>query len=118
MHLSRGDTAWLPNGFIITACSADAMALWAGAVFVSAGGYHHHIGLNNWQSRGAKAPVEPSAGLVYIQHCAARSSELIDWTWQVDGPPVRSKGADGVVTLNDPWNNLITLALPTSLITA
>jgi catechol 2,3-dioxygenase len=34
-----------------------------GALFVSAGGYHHHIGLNTWQSQGAPAPPEGSLGL-------------------------------------------------------
>ena len=34
-----------------------------GALFVAAGGYHHHIGLNTWQSQGAPAPPEGSLGL-------------------------------------------------------
>ncbi|MGC9220942.1 MAG: VOC family protein [Solirubrobacteraceae bacterium] len=34
-----------------------------GALFVSAGGYHHHIGLNVWNSRGAAAPPPGSVGL-------------------------------------------------------
>jgi catechol 2,3-dioxygenase len=34
-----------------------------GALFVSAGGYHHHIGLNTWQSAGGLAPAPGSIGL-------------------------------------------------------
>ena len=34
-----------------------------GALFVAAGGYHHHIGLNTWESQGAPAPPEGSLGL-------------------------------------------------------
>jgi catechol 2,3-dioxygenase len=34
-----------------------------GALFLSAGGYHHHIGLNTWQSEGAPPPPEGSLGL-------------------------------------------------------
>ena len=34
-----------------------------GALFVAAGGYHHHIGLNTWQSEGAPPPPEGSLGL-------------------------------------------------------
>ena len=34
-----------------------------GAAFVSAGGYHHHIGLNTWTSRGAPLPPADAAGL-------------------------------------------------------
>ena len=33
------------------------------AVFLSAGGYHHHIGLNTWQSQGAPPPPEGALGL-------------------------------------------------------
>jgi catechol 2,3-dioxygenase len=36
------------------------------AAFVSAGGYHHHIGLNTWESAGAPPPAPDSAGLRYF----------------------------------------------------
>jgi catechol 2,3-dioxygenase len=36
------------------------------AAFVSAGGYHHHIGLNTWESRGGKAPPRGSTGLFHV----------------------------------------------------
>lgn len=36
------------------------------AAFVSAGGYHHHIGLNTWESRGGKAPPRGTTGLFHV----------------------------------------------------
>lgn len=36
------------------------------AAFVSAGGYHHHIGLNSWQSAGGKPPPRGSTGLFHL----------------------------------------------------
>jgi catechol 2,3-dioxygenase len=36
------------------------------AVFLSAGGYHHHLGLNTWESRGGKPPPEGSTGLYHV----------------------------------------------------
>lgn len=36
------------------------------AVFVSAGGYHHHIGLNTWAGRGAPRPAAGSTGLYHF----------------------------------------------------
>ncbi|MFC5457654.1 VOC family protein [Prosthecobacter fluviatilis] len=36
------------------------------AAFVSAGGYHHHIGLNTWESRGGKAPPRGNTGLFHV----------------------------------------------------
>jgi catechol 2,3-dioxygenase len=36
------------------------------AAFVSAGGYHHHIGLNTWESRGGSPPPEGTTGLYHL----------------------------------------------------
>jgi catechol 2,3-dioxygenase len=36
------------------------------AAFVSAGGYHHHIGLNTWESRGAPPPPRRTTGLYHV----------------------------------------------------
>jgi catechol 2,3-dioxygenase len=36
------------------------------AAFISAGGYHHHIGLNTWESRGGKPPPPGATGLFHI----------------------------------------------------
>jgi catechol 2,3-dioxygenase len=36
------------------------------AAFVSAGGYHHHIGLNTWESRGGQPPAPGATGLYHV----------------------------------------------------
>ena len=36
------------------------------AAFLSAGGYHHHIGLNTWHSRGGPAPAANTTGLYHV----------------------------------------------------
>lgn len=36
------------------------------AAFLSAGGYHHHIGLNTWESRGGQAPARGTTGLYHV----------------------------------------------------
>ena len=52
------------------------------AAFVSAGGYHHHIGLNTWESAGGSPPPPGTTGLYHLailyptrahspMHCAA-----------------------------------------------
>jgi catechol 2,3-dioxygenase len=38
----------------------------SGAAFVSAGGYHHHIGLNTWESRGGSPPPRGTTGLYHV----------------------------------------------------
>src|SRR4249920_102272 len=37
----------------------------AQAAFLSAGGYHHHIGLNTWESRGGQPPAPGTTGLYH-----------------------------------------------------
>ncbi len=36
------------------------------AAFLSAGGYHHHIGLNTWESAGSRAPAPGTTGLYHV----------------------------------------------------
>ncbi len=36
------------------------------AAFISAGGYHHHIGLNTWESRGGSPPPRGTTGLYHV----------------------------------------------------
>jgi catechol 2,3-dioxygenase len=38
----------------------------AQAAFISAGGYHHHIGLNTWESRGGRPPAPGTTGLYHL----------------------------------------------------
>ncbi len=47
-------------GFEVTQRMADS------AAFVSAGGYHHHIGLNTWESRGGSPPPAHATGLFQL----------------------------------------------------
>ena len=44
----------------------EVMQRWGGeAAFISAGGYHHHLGLNTWQSRGGSPPPPGTTGLFH-----------------------------------------------------
>ena len=47
-------------GFTLTQRFGDS------AAFLSAGGYHHHLGLNTWESRGGGAPPPGSTGLYHV----------------------------------------------------
>src|SRR5947207_5438033 len=38
----------------------------SGAAFISAGGYHHHIGLNTWESEGGSPPPPGTTGLYHV----------------------------------------------------
>ena len=47
-----------------------------GALFLSAGGYHHHIGLNVWASRGGAAPAVGAPGMRWFEIVLADSAQL------------------------------------------
>jgi catechol 2,3-dioxygenase len=51
-----------------------------GALFVAAGGYHHHLGLNTWAGRGAPAPPDNAVGLrgFTIESATLRSEDIED----------------------------------------
>jgi len=47
------------------------------ATFASAGGYHHHVGMNTWHSRGGHAPAPDTTGLDSVTaHVASRDEAL------------------------------------------
>ena len=48
------------------------------AAFVSAGGYHHHIGLNTWESAGGKPPSPNATGLYHVAILYPTRAELSD----------------------------------------
>jgi catechol 2,3-dioxygenase len=48
------------------------------AAFLSAGGYHHHIGLNTWESLGGKPPASGSTGLYHLAILYPTRAELGD----------------------------------------
>jgi catechol 2,3-dioxygenase len=49
-----------------------------GAAFISAGGYHHHIGLNVWESKGGSPPAPGTTGLYHIAILYPTRAKLAD----------------------------------------
>jgi catechol 2,3-dioxygenase len=48
------------------------------AAFISAGGYHHHIGLNTWESAGGSPPLPGNTGLYHLAILYPTRAELAD----------------------------------------
>jgi len=44
----------------------EVQQVWNGAAFLSAGGYHHHVGLNVWESAGGSPPARGTTGLFHV----------------------------------------------------
>jgi catechol 2,3-dioxygenase len=81
-----------------------------GALFLAAGGYHHHVGLNTWQSQGAPPPPEGALGLdryeLVLPNEAARDSAA-DRLADAGADPQR---LDEGVVASDPSGNRVLLA--------
>lgn len=82
----------------------------AQAAFVSAGGYHHHIGLNTWESRGGKAPPRGTTGLYHVAILYPDRASLADALRRLTkhGVPLDGASDHGVseaLYLHDPDGN-------------
>ncbi len=87
----------------------DVTARMPGALFVSAGGYHHHIGMNTWQSRRGQPPGQPSTCLSEFSVVLPDRPELERLVKQVaDSGMAVERDADTAL-LTDPFNNRIRL---------
>jgi catechol 2,3-dioxygenase len=84
------------------------------AAFLSAGGYHHHIGLNTWESEGGAAPPPGTTGLYHVAIVYPTRAELADALRRlVDaGVPLEGASDHGVseaLYLRDPDGNGVEL---------
>ena len=84
------------------------------AAFVSAGGYHHHIGLNTWESRGGARPGRGTTGLFHVAILYPTRADLADALRRLQRAGVRLDGASdhGVseaLYLSDPDGNGVEL---------
>jgi len=84
------------------------------AAFVSAGGYHHHIGLNTWESYGGQPPPRGTTGLYHVAILYPTRAALADALRRVRAAGIELEGASdhGVseaIYLRDPDGNGIEL---------
>lgn len=108
MHLRVGDIATAEK-FYIDALGFDVTARWQGALFVAAGGYHHHIGMNTWQSRGAPPAPEESAGLVEFSIILPDPEEIARVAERVGAAGFSAITTEEGAVLSDPFDNRIRL---------
>ena len=84
------------------------------AAFVSAGGYHHHIGLNTWESVGGKPPPPGTTGLYHLAILYPTRADLADALKRLPANGIQLDGASdhGVseaLYLRDPDGNGVEL---------
>jgi catechol 2,3-dioxygenase len=83
----------------------------SGALFVSAGGYHHHVGLNTWAGVGAPPPPDDAVGLRWFELLLPDAAALEEIRARLDAASVSHQAEDGGLLLRDPSQNGILLKL-------
>jgi catechol 2,3-dioxygenase len=82
-----------------------------GALFVSAGGYHHHLGLNIWDGAGAPPPPEGAIGLRHFSIVLPNQKELETVAGRVQEAGFGLEEADEGFMLHDPSRNGVLLTV-------
>jgi catechol 2,3-dioxygenase len=113
VHLSVGDVA-TARAFYVDALGFDeTAALGNQAVFVSAGGYHHHMAMNVWTSRGA-GPRMPALGLGRVDLALPTADALGELGERLRHRGVAVRDDGRTVSFDDPWSNLLVAAASTA----
>jgi catechol 2,3-dioxygenase len=114
VHLQVADLA-AAEAFYHGVLGFDVMVRgYPGALFVSAGGYHHHVGLNTWHSAGAPPATAGSIGLrsftVELPDAAALASAIT----RIEAAGVAHEPRPDGILVRDPFENAVVLTAPSS----
>lgn len=109
IHLQVGDIAGAKH-FYMTILGFDLTVEMPTALFVGAGGYHHQIGMNTWQSLGAKPTPATSVGLqTYVIAIPTLTAlEEVKSRLVAHNVPFTEVQTD-LIRVNDPWSNPVLL---------
>jgi catechol 2,3-dioxygenase len=110
MHLQVGNIEQAVE-FYHGVLGFDITAQLPGALFVSAGGYHHHLGLNTWQSRGAGPAPAGTAGLRFFTLELPGEEARAEVIARVSVAGLAYADAAGAIAVRDPWQNVALLGI-------
>ena len=109
VHLQVADVAEAEE-FYSGVLGFDVMVRgYPGALFVSAGGYHHHLGLNTWHSAGSGPPAPGSVGLRLYEVRLPDDQELARVLGRIKDAGVTTSSAHDGTLVQDPSGNSILL---------
>jgi catechol 2,3-dioxygenase len=109
VHLQVGDIA-VARDFYVDALGFEVTADLPGALFVSAGGYHHHLAVNVWNSRGA-GPRASTLGLGNVTITVPGEDDLAAVADRLRHRSLAVEQDGRAVRTQDPWRNTVTLEL-------
>ncbi|GAC1505732.1 MAG: VOC family protein [Candidatus Dormibacteraceae bacterium] len=114
VHLKTADIDRV-HRFYVDILGFDVVFRMPDALFLSAGGYHHHLGFNTWESKGGTPPPSNTTGLYHVAiKYPTRAAlgdalrRLVAAGWPLDG--VNDHGTHEALYLRDPDENGLELA--------
>ncbi|MGY5765148.1 VOC family protein [Brachybacterium sp. DNPG3] len=111
VHLQVGDVA-AARAFYIDALGFETtVGSHPGALFAAAGGYHHHVAMNSWNSRGA-GPRATSLGLADVAITLPAREDLDALVGRLRSAGIEHADDGRSVRVSDPWGTPVTLSLP------
>ncbi len=108
IHLQVGDIAQAA-AFYHDILGFDIVAAMPSALFVSAGGYHHHIGMNTWHSKGAASAPADMVGLRFFTvnfPTETARQEVLD---RIAAAGLTTTQTGDAISVQDPWGNTLLL---------
>lgn len=104
VHLQVGDVATARSFYVNTLGFDETTSLGNQALFVSAGGYHHHMAMNVWNSRGA-GPRKDTLGLGEVLINVPNADEVGKLAQRLSFAKVEHHHTGAELRFMDPWNN-------------
>ncbi|MGI8968642.1 MAG: VOC family protein [Chloroflexota bacterium] len=108
VHLQVGDIEQAER-FYHNVLGFDIVTRMPSALFVSAGGYHHHLGMNTWHSRGASAAPVGTAGLRFFTIDFPSEEAWRAAVDRIEAAGITTTSMNDGILVRDPWENTILL---------
>ncbi|SDY81530.1 VOC family protein [Herbiconiux ginsengi] len=108
VHLSVGDVPQARDFYVDSLGFEVTTAFGPQALFVSAGGYHHHMAMNVWNSRGA-GRRQQTLGLGQVEIVLPDAEDVAATDERLRHRGLQTANDGRSVTVSDPWNNTILL---------
>lgn len=109
VHLQVGDVDTAREFYVDRLGFEQTIALPGSALFVSAGGYHHHMAMNTWNSRGA-GPRQLALGLSLVDIEVPTTDDVGALAERMRHYGIQTRDDGRTVSFDDPWANTIRVA--------
>lgn len=103
IHLKVGSLEKAEN-FYVGVLGFVKVSDYPGAIFISDGKYHHHIGINIWETKGSPQKEE-TLGLKSFELNLEKIEDLLNLKTRLENANISFNFQKRELTVNDPWNN-------------